>query len=55
MATGGLVVAAPDLEGMVMSHWWNRNWWWETDMLWGWAFPIVTFLYYHSHTDCLGN
>jgi len=54
VATGGLVVAAPDLEGMVMRHWWNRNWWWKTDLLGG-AFTIVTFLYYYSHTDCLGN
>lgn len=43
MVTGGLVVAAPDLEGMVMRHWWNRNWWWKSDMLGGGPSPLLLF------------
>ena len=45
MAVGGIIVAAPALEGMVMRHWRNRNLWWKTDMLWrgGEPSPLLLF------------
>jgi len=48
VATGGLVVAAPYLEGMVMRNWWNRNWWWKTYTLGGGGGPSPIFFFFTS-------